>query len=195
MISVVFASEIAAGLTHRSATFRLAGLWDLGWAGIDDPALVPAVCRCLDDPDAGVRAEAARALVGFGAGTVPAVPRLLEIVRNEMETWPCALPTLVALRADPLVVVLEVARLLARRPDHAGLLAGALRAYGADAGPAIPALLDALGREVTRGVAVREVLAAVRTLAADPEARVREHFTADPELWRHVLWELSQPIE
>jgi hypothetical protein len=141
-----------------------------------------------------VRAEAARALAGFGAAAAPAVPRLVEIVRHEGDVWMCALPTLAALRSDPPTVVPEIARLLARHPNYAGLLAGALRAYGPDATPAIPALLDVFGREAATGGAVREVMAAVRDLVPDLEAQVRNHFAADPELLALVQWELKQPI-
>jgi hypothetical protein len=188
------AGEVAAGLAHRSPTFRLAALHDLKWAGIDDPGLVPPVTRCLDDPDAGVRAEAARALAGFGGAAAPAVPRLIEIVQAESEAWACAIPTLAALRAEPRLVVAEIARLLVRQPRYAALLVSALRAYD-DCSPAIPALLTALGREVANGGAIREVLTAVRALVPDPESQIRAHFTSDPELRRQILWELGQPVD
>ncbi len=187
------AAELVDALAHRSPSFRLAALADLGWAGADGPELVAAVGRCLRDPDGAVRAEAARGLAGFGEAAGAAVPRLFEMVQGGDDAWPSALSTLAALRADPARVVPEVARLLAARPESAGALAAAVRAYGADAGPAVPALLDAFGRQLAGGE-VREVVAAVRALVPDPEARVRAHFAADPELVRHALWELRQPV-
>ena len=182
-------SELLARLTHRSPTFRLDALWELAQIGADSPDLLAAVCRCLDDPDQGVRAEAARTLAIFGPAARDAIPRLLELVQTEAEVWPCALPTLVAIGAGPAVVVAEVAYLLPRKPEHAGLLAKILRDYGPAAGPAIPALMDAFGRELASGQ-VGEVLAAVRELVPDLEARARKHFARDPELLQHALWEL-----
>lgn len=188
------AAELAEGLAHRSPTFRLAALWELRWSGAGGPDLFPAVCRCLGDPDPEVRAEAARAVAAFGRDAAVAIPRLLEIVLAEADAWPCALPTLVVLGADPDQLAPEVARLLPRHPAHVGMLAGVLRWCGDAAGPAVPALLDAFGRELLSGN-LREVLAAVRALVPDPEAAVREHFAADAELLRHALWELRQPVE
>jgi hypothetical protein len=189
------AAQVADGLAHKSPTVRLAALWDRGWAGVAGPDLLPAVIRCLDDPDPAVRAEAARTLAGFGPGAESAIPRLLEIVRAGSDIWVCALPTLAALRVDPAVVVPELIRLLTQYPDQGELLARAARAYGPAAAPAVPALLSALGRQLGRGGEYRDLLAAVRALVPDPEEAVRKHFAADPELVRHALWELWQPVE
>jgi hypothetical protein len=188
------ATQVAEGLVHRSPTFRLGALWELNWAGLATADLLPAVVRCLDDQDPGVRAESARALAGFGPEAEVAVPRLVEIVQTDDDIWTCALPALAALRAAPALVIPEVARLLMTRVGHAELLASVARAYGPAAEPAVPALLTAFGRQLVRGE-VRNLLAAVRELVPDPEGAVRAHFAADPELVRDALWALRQPVE
>lgn len=188
------ASEVADGLRHRSPTFRLAALWELAWAGVATPALLPAVLECLDDRDAAVRAEAVRALARFEPAAEAAVPRLLAIVQNDGDTWAEALSTLVALRADSSLVIPEIVRLFKDRPDHAEFLARIAKVYGQSAEPVFPSLLDALGSQLSRGE-VRHLLAALRELLPDPEQAVRTHFAADPELVRHAIWALRQPIE
>jgi len=185
-------TEIAQGLANRSPTFRLSALQDLRLAAINDPKLVPAVSRCLDDSDRGVRAEAAQSLVGFGDAALVAVPRLVEILQTGEDVWEWTLPTLVELRVDSAIVVPEIARLFPRKPFSAGLLARALLSYKAEAEPAVPALLDALGRDGGTGNEFFQVLAVVRSLVPDAEARIREHFATDPELQKLVLWQLKQ---
>jgi hypothetical protein len=184
-------AQIVEGLGHNSPTFRIAALWELGWAGVTGPDLVPAVCRCLDDPDLAVRAEAARALAGFGPEAGVAMPRLLEIVQTQCETWTDALPTLVMLGAEAESVMPEVVRLLDTQPKHTELLARVARAYGAAALPAVPALLEAFGRQLSLGRGqVRELLAVLRELVPNLEGYIRKQFATDPDLLNDALWEL-----
>lgn len=187
------ASQVLEGLTHRSATFRLGALWDIPWAGISGPELVAAVCRCLNDRDAAVQAEAARTLSQFGENAAVAVPQLLELVRAESHVWLNAITALVAIKADAKLVIPEIVSLINWKPAHAGSLALLAKSYGPAAEPVLPALLDALAYQLAEGVGeFQVVLAVIRDMTPDPESLLRKHFATDPEMVRLALWELRQ---
>jgi hypothetical protein len=71
------------GVTHTNEIVRNDAIFAL-WRIHAKPALVvPALIKCLNDPDIFVRAQAARALGAFGKDGQPAVPALLELARRE----------------------------------------------------------------------------------------------------------------
>ena len=51
---------------------------ELGHVGTADPAAIPAVTAALKDSDAGVRAEAALALLNLGHDAADAAPALVD---------------------------------------------------------------------------------------------------------------------
>ncbi|WP_439623508.1 HEAT repeat domain-containing protein [Gemmata sp.] len=189
------AAAVLEGLAHTSATFRLGALWDVPLAGATGREVIAAVCRCLRDRDGAVQFEAARTLGAFGADATAAVPHLLDLVQTESPVWSAALPALAAIGADAALVVPEIISLLRSHPADAGPLARVAKAYGAAAEPALPALLDAIGHQLSKGVGeLHTALAVVRELAPDPEALIREHFASDPELRRLALWEMQHSV-
>lgn len=175
-------AELDRALRHRSPTFRLAALWGLQRTGQATTEVLPGVCAALDDRDDAVRIEAARAVAGFGESAAAAIPRLLEMLQLDNVAWASAADTLGVLKAEPKLVVQEIAYLLKTRPDRAERLAPVLRQYGAAAAPAVPLLLDALRSAYVRGEDPSNMVATLNSVCTDPRERVRTFFAREPEL-------------
>jgi hypothetical protein len=72
------APEALARLGSKSATVRLATLWEIEEQHLTGPECLEAVTAGLDDRDPSVAGDAARALASFGAAAAPAFPRLCQ---------------------------------------------------------------------------------------------------------------------
>ncbi|MDB6112696.1 MAG: repeat-containing protein, partial [Pedosphaera sp.] len=71
------------GMTHTNATVRNNAICAIHQIRAEPKVVVPALMKCLNDPDIFVRAQAARALGAMGQDAQPAVPGLLELWRRE----------------------------------------------------------------------------------------------------------------
>jgi hypothetical protein len=187
-------SELAERLAHPSPTFRLAGLWELKRTGDSTPDLVAAVARCLRDREPRVRAVAAAVAPVFGPTAGELVPLLVDLLQCDPVVAPNAGFALAHLRAEPRLVVSELARQLASEPLQTSTAAEALGLYGSDAAPAVPTLLSALQSAIVRGKDVPPLVAALRLICPDAEATLRTHFANDPELRREALARLREAV-
>jgi hypothetical protein len=71
------------GIVHTNAIPRYDAAYALGQIEADPELAVPALIKCLSDPDSLVRGQAAEALGKFGVKAKAAVPALLELWRKE----------------------------------------------------------------------------------------------------------------
>jgi hypothetical protein len=183
-------AELIELLQSRSATRRLATLWEVRDWPVPEPEVVEGVQRLLYDRDPDVPGEAALTLAAFGAAAAPAVPHLitvLHVTRPSIRIG--AALALGALHLCAGEVVPELALLLEDDNPRVVLAAAqALRAYGPNAAPAATRLLAALGRALVEGDNSRiELLAqTLRVAVDDPEDAVASHFE-DHELRAFAL--------
>ena len=139
-------AELLESLTHRSPTFRMKALLDVGQREVPPPAILGAVMDRLGDPDNDVLSEAARIVTLYGEAARNAVPALIAgLGSRSYEVRLYSAMALPAVRARAELVVPELTRLLDdRHPGVAEAAVAGLHYYGFDAAMAIPCLLEAL---------------------------------------------------
>ena len=74
---------LRCGIVHTNALVRYDAAYALGQIQADPELAVPALIKCLSDPDTMVRGQSAAALGKFGEKAKAAVPALLELCRKE----------------------------------------------------------------------------------------------------------------
>jgi HEAT repeat protein len=178
--------EVIARLQNGSPSFRLATLWHVRERKLAERDVVMTVMDCLEDRDEAIPGEAARTLgeVGgladLGPGAPAAISRLTRALSSTNE----------ATRAGAAGALGKLARLAeAAIPDLSVLLedrsravvsaaAGALRAFGPAAGPALKRLLPALRKALLEcnHSLVEELTATLAAVTNDPERRLRTAF-------------------
>jgi hypothetical protein len=157
--------------------------------------LLEPVIDCLSHPDRCVRTEAAWAASLFGGAAAVAVPQLLALLDDDYHgAWDAAAYTLGSLRVQPEVVVPALARLVCER-EYIPLWEpiDALGAYGRDATPALPKLLERFALAVANNDdLVTPIARALEAICQDPRQAVRDHIgSRDPELLQLALRELA----
>jgi len=78
------------GITHTNMMVRANTIFALRRMNAEPKLILPALIKCLNDPDILVRAQAVRTLGVSGGDAQPAVPALLELWRKEPRTTPGA---------------------------------------------------------------------------------------------------------
>jgi hypothetical protein len=189
------AAAVAEQLSHRSPTFRLAALWDIGEYQLLTTDLLPTIQARLLDKDADVRCQAIRTLGQFGTAAVGAVPKLIEAAwYGQLAHRAAAARTLGEIGAAPTEVVPMLAAFLRDEASEVSCAAAAaLARYGPAAAAAEPHLLTAMeSAALTDYPRLVHLVAALRAVSPDPRARLREHFAgADKELRRLTLGALN----
>jgi hypothetical protein len=184
-------AQVIERLSHRSPTFRLAALWDVGQIGVVSEELLTAVLKCLADKDADVRREAVRSLGLFGATAARALPQVIEAARHGSPAdRVAALRTLGEIRTAPdEVFPLLTAALTDEVSEIACAAAQALAQFGPAAAAAEPHLLAAMeASALIDGTRFACLVAAIRTVSPDPKASIRAHFAgSDGEARRLAL--------
>jgi HEAT repeat protein len=84
--------------TRNAAAYEIAGM------GADAAAAVPALIQALDDPEASVRFPVTVALMEIGPGAKAAVPRLQQMVDEELNDDVAAAARRALKRIDPSAV-------------------------------------------------------------------------------------------
>jgi HEAT repeat protein len=74
---------VLQALKDTSPAVRSRAAETLGALAYNCSQVMAALIDCLDDPDVSVRASATQSLRWFGAAAAPAVPKLLELFKNE----------------------------------------------------------------------------------------------------------------
>ncbi len=179
-------------LAMRSATFRLAALWDISDLRLAAPELLSAVVAQLKHRDAAVRAAAIRALPVFGAAALEVVPQLLNHHLYDSTVRSDTIWCLGELKPPAKDVVPELNRLLLDA-DVVSDAVGVLGIYGPEAAGAVPNLLIALERSLHKYTDAAPLYFAVLcATSSTPERDLREHFgERDPDLLRIALSELK----
>ena len=139
------ASEAARLLTERSASIRLATLWDIAEQRLQEPVLLSLIERCLSDSDRDIPPFAAETLASFGPGAASAVPELVRALTVAAPGYRVAfIRALGAIAARADIAVPALVELLAGQPEPVVSAAvTALRAFGRDAEVASVPLLEA----------------------------------------------------
>lgn len=113
--------------------------------------VVPLLVKLLDSDDAQLRVLAARALGRFEGSAQSAIPRLLQLVKEDEDQAVCGVSAMALgqLKADPERAVPAI---LSRMNDFTtswerANLIRAVGAYGAEATSAVPALVDLLSED------------------------------------------------
>ena len=75
--------QLLPGITHTNLIVRNNAFFALRRIHAESSLVVPALIRCLNNPDTAVRAQAVRALGEYGRQAEVAVPALLELWRKE----------------------------------------------------------------------------------------------------------------
>lgn len=167
--------------TTTVARVRRAITWCLQGA---HPSATPGLIPFLRDPDAEIRANAARSLGAIGPGAAAAVPALLEMARTHRASEaPYALGKIGGVDAAK-----ELVRLLPRFPTPA---ARALEQIGRDA---VPALLGALDNPRLR-TAATDVLLRIAPTDARVLLAVEAHIPAGDSKSRWRLLRARLPRE
>jgi hypothetical protein len=178
-------AELEAHLQDRSASVRLAALWEVRERGLTEPRLVAAITGCLADPDAVIPGEAARTLAALGPVAQAAFPQLMKALwSDQASTRAGAAQALGVLQLQPARVVPEVAvRLEDSNPGVVAAAAEALRSFAGEAESAVPRLLAALeAASIDCDQHLMETLtSALIAISGDPRERLRAHF-ADPQM-------------
>jgi hypothetical protein len=179
-------SEAARRLSSRSASIRVATLWEISERGPKDPALVPHIERCLSDRDRYVPAEAAQTLSWFGSDAASSVPELIRVLGSAAENVRVSSAlALGAIALRPDIVVPALAELLVGQPDDvARAAATALRAFGRDAEVAVVPLLSSLRVALItcRDDMADELALALNAAVPDAIARARQFMADDREI-------------
>lgn len=178
-------------LRDRSASFRLAALWDLrGLDTLSREAFV-AVMGALDDSDPAVVVAATEICASRGAAAADAVPELVRMLSSSRpHVRAGAADALGSIGSQPEVVVPELCHLL----DDAdtAVVEAAIRAltrFGHRAAASLPQLLDRIADSAVRcDHALADALAvAIVALSPDPRHLIDERFgRGDPEVLRAV---------
>lgn len=148
---------------HTNSGIRLYALGALGPIHAQPDVVVPVLMKHLHDPGVNSRMFAAESLGDFGTNADRAVPMLVELL-NDKE-WIVRMHTLRALgriHTEPELVVPALMRFL-HKPDASAQSVSdqwrsieGLQAFGAEARPAVPTLIELLltgPDEVARGMA------------------------------------------
>jgi HEAT repeat protein len=170
-------------LVGRSASARVAALWELARCDNATAEAVEAVARCLDDAWPGLRAEAARTLAQWGVAAEAAIPRLADALYDgEEECRIAAAYALGMLHMQADSIVPQLADRL-NDPPTIDAAAWALSRFGAEAAPAMPQMLAQLQDELERGVgAIDYLVYAIRHVSPNAEAEIRQVIAScDPE--------------
>lgn len=139
-------NELTAELSSKSATWRIAALWELAKRGQEAGPAAELITRQLRDRDRGVRCEAANTLAAIGSAAEVGVPQLCSALQDPDFTVRCCAADALGMLAklpDTTIPALtdsladEVASVIV----HAST---ALALFGASAEPAVPDLLCAL---------------------------------------------------
>jgi HEAT repeat protein len=76
-------SHWVQALTDADPRLRKTAAFKLGNVGAADPAVLPALCKALADPNAVVRREVIMAVVKCGAGAHEALPALEDLRQRD----------------------------------------------------------------------------------------------------------------
>lgn len=185
-------ADLVEHLQSRSATVRLNAVWDVAEHEVKEFDVMVRLQGCLDDPDADIPGEAARALADFGPAAAAAVPKLVDTLWSpNASTRTGAATALGAIRQNPDVVVPELAALLAEGdPPIVTAAAEAITCFEGDGKPAVPKILPALEQALNSGNVplIHTLLGTLRAVIGDPFLTVRDYFKArDADLARLAL--------
>lgn len=139
-------NELERELSSKSATRRIAALWELEKRGEQAAVAAESIAGRLRDRDRGVRCEAANALAATGLAAEPHAFQLCRALQDpDFNVRGSATRALGLLAIDPEVVIGELAeRLSDEAPAVVTQAVAALSQFGEAAEPAIPEILQAL---------------------------------------------------
>jgi HEAT repeat protein len=131
-----------------TASWRLQAVRALGKIGPSARTAVPALTACLGDPDMNLVREACLVLGGLGREAVPAVPALIEVLKNRPPARDAAVRALgmIGPGAKQAVPILIATLRGTNSQDLREVCKVSLAKMGAEARPAVAALLAAFGK-------------------------------------------------
>lgn len=182
-------------LEDGSGSEAVAALWELASRGPAAGEAAASVAHCLTDRRPAIRAEAARTLATFGPAAQPVVESLVDAMGDaEREVRAAAAYALGQLHVDGETAVPS---LIDRLEDTETIetVAWALAQFGPAAAPALPRLLAALRSQLgCLEEAIDYLVYAVRAIAPDPEAELRQLIeSCDPDLQLQADHLLPEP--
>jgi hypothetical protein len=182
-------------LEQGTPSARMAALWELARHGNEAAKALPAVVRCFSHAKPGIRAEAARTLAEWGPAAEEAIPALVDALGDsETEGRSTAAFALGKLHLRPDIAIEWLAEAI-NDPSTLATVPWALAQFGADARPALPKLLQKLQGELGRcSGAIDYLVYAVRAIAPDPEAELRQLVEqCDPDLQQQAEHLIPEP--
>jgi hypothetical protein len=174
-------------LGGASPSQRVALLWEIAERRLAMPEIVAAVAELLGDRQAGIRAEAARALAALAPSAEAVVPELIDFLNDpDGETRSAAAYALGKLGVQAETVVAALAEHLEDDCETAAAAAMmAVARFGRAAAPVLPTVLAALKDALLRNryPALDLLVHAVRVIAAEPQAEIDALVeSCDPDL-------------
>jgi hypothetical protein len=182
-------------LEEGSGSDAVAALWELASRGPTTGEAAESVAHSLTDRRLAIRAEAARTLAELGPAAQPAIEPLVDAMGDaEREVRAAAAYALGQLHLQGETVVPSLIDRL-EDPETIETVAWALAQFGPAAAPALPRLLTALRSQLGRlAEAIDYLVYAVRAIAPDPEAELRQLIeSCDPDLQLQADHLLPEP--
>jgi outer membrane protein assembly factor BamB len=157
----------------------------------DTESIQPALCRALKDPDAGVAADAGRALGALAQRAAPSVPALVEALANcDTHVRLYAAESLASIGAPAAPATLALAALLHDPiPGVRWAACEGLASIGPAAARAVPQLIAALGDEsLYVRICAAGALGSIGPDAMAALTALREAAAKDPALRAEAEW-------
>ncbi|NUQ61942.1 MAG: HEAT repeat domain-containing protein [Pirellulales bacterium] len=150
---------------------------------------LPLFVKKMQDADHSVRIHAMNALAELGGDAVPFLVKALE--DEEAAYWACLVISEIGPKAEEAVPKL-VERLKDRRPEVRREVILALAAIGKASVPAVPQLVEALGRPVDR-IPATYALVTIGQVPQRAESQIEKNAQSDDELLSSVsTWALAR---
>jgi hypothetical protein len=167
--------KLLVQLEEGSGSEAVAALWELASRGQATGEAAASVAHCLTDRRPAIRAEAARTLATFGPSAQSAVEPLVDAMGDaEREVRAAAAYALGQLHLQGETAVPSLIDRL-EDPETIETVAWALAQFGPAAAPALPRLLTTLRSQLgCLEEAIDYLVYAVRAIAPDPEAELRQ---------------------
>jgi hypothetical protein len=165
-------------LAHRSASFRLLGLWDLLCLGPEAAPAALAIAKLLHDRDGDISSLAARTLGTIGPSALPHAPQLQDLLASRRPAdRESAAFALGELAPDDPDLIQDLRRLLDDHDPAAQSAAiVALGKFGAKASGLMPELLQAFQRALVKcdDRLIDPLAVTLQQVDPDSRRRVRE---------------------